>query len=493
MEDEIKTAERDAILLKLQESGERYRSLVENIHLGITSLDRGYRIVTINRVHAAMIGKSVDDCIGQECFRIFEKKEAVCAHCPGTRAMASGLPAETEATAVRDDGSPCEVRVQAFPVCHSDGTVTGFIEVVEDITDRKQARAALAESEAKYQHLIETTGTGYLILDEQGRVVDANAEYARLSGHQDLREILGRCVVEWTAPHDRQRNAQEVEKCLRTGSVRHLEVDYVRADGAITPVEINASVICTKEGRRILSLCRDITKRRNVEVALRESEKRERRTLKHMLRATDHERQVIAYDIHDGLAQHLAAALMHFELFDHLKDANLQRAAEAYRAGIKMLRQGHSEARRLISGVRPPILDEEGVVAAIEHLVSERQGEDEPQIELCSRVAFTRLAPILENAIYRIVQEGLTNACKHSQSKRVEVSLMQRDDQLYIEIRDGGVGFDVDTGSESRFGLQGIRERVRLLGGKVTIRSHPGKGTCLGVELPVVERESHQD
>ena len=178
--------------------------------------------------------------------------------------------------------------------------------------------------------MVETTDTGYLILEASGRVVDANDEYVRISGHHALEAILGRSVVEWTAPYDVDRNAKEVKKCVERGYVRELEIDYVRPDGRVTPVEINASCLDTKQGRRILSLCQDISERRQAHEAL----VRERRTLKHMLRASDHERQLIAYDIHDGLAQQLAGAVMQFEVFNHLREARPKQASDAYHAAM---------------------------------------------------------------------------------------------------------------------------------------------------------------
>jgi PAS domain S-box-containing protein len=138
--------ERKQAEIVLRESEERYRSLVDNISMGITLMDCHYRIVTINRVHADMIGRPVEHCIGQECFRVFEKREAVCPHCPGTRAMATGMPAEVEAMGVRDNGTTYPARVQAFPLFGSDMTINGFIEVVEDITDRKHTEQELTNA-----------------------------------------------------------------------------------------------------------------------------------------------------------------------------------------------------------------------------------------------------------------------------------------------------------------------------------------------------------
>ncbi len=215
---------------------------------------------------------------------------------------------------------------------------------------------------------------------------------------------------------------------------------------------------------------------------------RERRNLMHLLQASDRERQRIAYEIHDGLAQQLAGAIMQFQTFEHLKERNPGAAAKAYDAGTTMLRQGHFEVRRLIAGIRPPILDELGVVEAVAHLVHEQNRESGPKIEYCNKVNFDRLLPIFEEAIFRVCQEGLANACRHSRSPRVRVRLWQQGDRVRIEVRDWGTGFVAKAVPENSFGLEGIRQRVRLLGGKCSIRSASHKGTRVRVELPVVKR-----
>ncbi|MEK6742548.1 MAG: PAS domain S-box protein [Nitrospirota bacterium] len=135
-----------------------------------------------------------------------------------------------------------------------------------------KAAAAQKESEEKYRLLIEATNTGYVIIDEQGMVLDANEEYVKMSGHDSLEEIIGRVVTEWTAAYDLERNAAEVRKCMECGSVRHLVIDYVGPQGRATPVEINATVLRGAGSPRIFTVCRDITERRRAEEALRESE-----------------------------------------------------------------------------------------------------------------------------------------------------------------------------------------------------------------------------
>jgi PAS domain S-box-containing protein len=152
------------------------------------------------------------------------------------------------------------------------------LALVRDITARRTAEATLRESESKYKQLIEITGTGYVILDHQGQVIDANQEYARLAGRPGPEEVIGRSVLEWTAPQDRERNAAEVRKCIEQGFVRHLEIDYVTPDGRVNPIEIDAAVLEGSDPLRILTLCRDIADRKRFENALRQSEERFRLT-----------------------------------------------------------------------------------------------------------------------------------------------------------------------------------------------------------------------
>lgn len=357
--------------------------------------------------------------------------------------------------------------------------------VLADLSERKRAEAELAESEAKYRQLIETTGTGYVILDEECCVLDANPEFVRLTGRQTLDEIRGHNVLEWTTPRDRDRAIVEIQKCLSRLHARQVEIGHLQPDGTILPVDINATCIDTREGRRIVGLCRDITERHQARQAL----ERERQTLWHMLQASDHERQVIAYEIHDGLTQLLTGAMMQYQAYEHLKDGQPDKAAMAYAMGGEMLQMAHAEARRLISGVRPPVLDEAGLETAIAHLVHDRRAAREPKVEYQSDVEFDRLPRILENALYRIAQEALANACKHSGTQRVAVQLTQNAATIRLQVEDWGDGFDPATVPEGHFGLEGIRERVRLLGGQLQIDSAPGRGTRLRVEVPLLEQE----
>ncbi len=222
-----------------------------------------------------------------------------------------------------------------------------------------------------------------------------------------------------------------------------------------------------------------------------EERRRAEQALRNLLAASDRERQLISYEIHDGLAQEVAGAKIGFDAYEHLKEGRPQEAASVYANGVRLLDQALTEVRRLIGQLRPPILDEEGVVAAIEHLVHDSRNHIGLEIEFHSNVEFDRLEPALESALLRMVQEAVTNTQKHSGSNRVLIELSQTGPMIRLEIRDWGVGFD-PAATTTGFGLEGIRQRARLHGGDASVESAPGQGTCIVVSLPVVEREGDQ-
>jgi PAS domain S-box-containing protein len=357
--------------------------------------------------------------------------------------------------------------------------------VITDITERKRAEEALRQSHDELQAIYDQVADGIVVVDVASmKGIRSNAAHCRMLGYS-AEEAKSLTVERLHPPAVLPTVRTYLAAILQGGVQRISELPFLRKDGKTIYVDVVSSRMCYDGRPALISFFHDVTERRQAHEAL----KRHHQTLKHLLQSSDHERQLIAYEIHDGLAQQLAGAIMEFDTFDHLRNDKPKQAADAFHAGMTMLRQGHFEARRLIAGVRPPILDEEGIVAAVGHLVNEQIRRKGPKIEYRSRVEFDRLDPTLENAIYRIAQEALTNACKHATSKRISVRLQQSGDRVRIEIRDWGLGFDPKSVPKSHFGLEGIRQRARLLGGKCGIRSNMGMGTSVRVELPVVPRD----
>ena len=180
---------------------------------------------------------------------------------------------------------------------------------------------------------------------------------------------------------------------------------------------------------------------------------KEQRYLRYMLELQERDRQMVSYEIHDGLVQQLAAAMMQFEMFSRATGHKAKAVWKTFETGVQMLSESMREARRLINGLRSPILDELGVVAAVEDLISQNSDQEKPEIDFVHHLDCERLAPSLEYVVFRIVQESLTNARRYSRSERVLVRLSQRDDDIRIEVQDWGIGFNPRKVGDGHFGL----------------------------------------
>ncbi len=352
---------------------------------------------------------------------------------------------------------------------------------------RKQAvrvEQLVAQRTAELYTISNSALDAVVMMDHDGNVVHWNPAAERIFGY-GRNEILGRHVHDTLVPEKyREAAGQGIKKFAESGLGivvgNVLELEAVRKDGSQFPIEISVSPI-RRDGRWwAVAIIRDITKRRLVE----ERVLKEQQLLRELLDLQERERKLLAYEIHDGLAQQLTGALFQLQT---IHDQEPEQAKKTLENVMRLLRDGIGETRRLIGGLRPPILDESGIIAAVDYLIAQQQQHDALEIEFTHEVRSQRFAPPLESAVFRIVQESLANAARHSRSKKVRVELIQLEDCIRLEIRDWGIGFNVAEVVQGRFGLQGIRERARLLGGKATVDSAPGKGTHIVVELPLVE------
>lgn len=285
-------------------------------------------------------------------------------------------------------------------------------------------------------------------------------------------ELVGQAVLDVYG--DVPEMEQELFQALNgEPGLVHLEIGGLALEAWHFPLRNQEGEVVGRAGMAL-----DLTQRKRAEKKLEAG----RRLMEQMLHSHERDRRLIAYEIHDGLVQDVTAAQMQLEtLLQSQLPPGFARDQVQLAAGF--VRKSVSQARELISGLRPPILDELGVVPAIEYLIESRQ-EERPSVKFTPRVQFDRLESLLEATIYRIVQEAVTNVKRHSQSDRSEIRLTQVGDRIHIEIEDWGIGFDPAGVTKDRFGLQGIRERARLLRGRAVINSAPGKGTRIFVDLP---------
>ena len=273
----------------LARSEEKWRGMYEQASDAILLIDDERRYVDANPAACALIGVDLVDLLGHDInvfIRPLPRPDLPDTPTRWARFLSDGSDAK-ECTVHRLDGGVRYVSFRARanfqPGLH--------VCVARDITEQRLAEESLRRTEQLYRSLIETTGTGYLVADEQGRVLDANAEYVHLTGHASLTDILGRYPGEWIAAHDRERYAVGLARCRERGVLRDLEIDFLHPRGQAVPVEINTTAVPTDEGTRLLTLCHDITgrlqTRRELQNASRELETRVERRTAELARASE--------------------------------------------------------------------------------------------------------------------------------------------------------------------------------------------------------------
>jgi len=204
-----------------------------------------------------------------------------------------------------------------------------------------------------------------------------------------------------------------------------------------------------------------------------------------LLRRLAEQRDLIAMDLHDGMLQEVTGARMELESLLSGEKIPKGPVRDSLVRILDLLRRAAAEGRRVVLGLRPAVLETEGLSTAIARLTAD-QPQGGPKVEFRSTVPSIRLDPYAEDMVYRIVEEAVTNLRRHSQSERAEVLVRCLADRLEIVVQDWGVGFDPARVADKRLGLKGIRERARLLGGRVQVDAAPGKGTRIVVDLPLV-------
>jgi PAS domain S-box-containing protein len=475
----------------LRASEERFRVTFEEAPVGMAICVEDGVIAKANRALCRISGYTQEELIGRHVRDLAHPEDRETSGPFVKKLLAGEIPSFTlEKRYLRKDGQPFWAQATTAAAHGPDGKIAFALGVVEDIDDRKRAEEDLRQSERRFRNYFEQGLIGMAVTSVDKRWLEVNDRLCQILGYS-REELFQKTWEELTYPDDLQPNLQLFNPLL-AGEIEHFTLNkrYLKKDGSVVHATIHTRAFRNEDGTigHIVTLIEDITARKQAEEAL----ERERQSLWRMLQASDHERQIISYEIHDGLAQYLAAAGMQFQAYDSLRENLPVEAKRAYETALELVRQAHAESRRLINEVRPPVIDETGIETAISHLVHEQRRHGGPKIKFDSDVQFGKLLPILENALYRIAQEALTNACKHSKSKKVTVTLAQDGQDVRLEVRDWGIGFDTESIKEGHFGLESIRQRARLLGGRVTIETKPGFGTLVQAVVPIVERQNEE-
>jgi two-component system, NarL family, sensor histidine kinase UhpB len=292
-------------------------------------------------------------------------------------------------------------------------------------------------------------------------------------------------------PEDRERAVTRYERHMTTGEPYDEVYRLVQDDGGVLWFHDRATLLPGADGAPALShgVLFDVTERRRTEEALRRSEAARQEVLEAMLHAEAAARAQIAGELHDDTIQVMAAALMAVERVSLAAAGTAdERVVEALAAARSTLQTAVERARRLTFELRPPLLDAQGLAAALRDLAAEAEREGGFTIALDAPLA--RFSYTVEDLAFRTVKEALANARKHSEARAVQVRIWTDDASLHGRVTDDGRGFDVDRALDRRgmrlhIGLDSMRERIRLAGGDVSITSAPGRGATVDFALPL--------
>ena len=295
----------------LRESERRFREMMENVHLLAVMLDREGRITFCNEFLLQLTGWQREEVTGINWFDTFVPADQAVKDLFLKSIAGETIPPHHENDIATRIGERRRIAWSNTVLRDSQGKIIGTASIGEDITERKRAEDALRISEEKHRGVVDACPDAVVMSDLNGRVLFASRQAWGLLGLSDSDELLGRSVFDWVIEDDRKRLAGNMSNLVEVGVRRNTEYTSIRQDGTTVPVDVSSVVIrdATGQQKAVMAVIRDITDRKRAEDAL----ERERQSLWRMLQASDHERQIISYEIHDGLAQYLAAAAMQFQ------------------------------------------------------------------------------------------------------------------------------------------------------------------------------------
>ena len=363
---------------------------------------------------------------------------------------------------------------------------TGPVLPPDDLTQDTAAHQRTAE---RFQGLFELVPYATLVVDEQGRIVLVNWQAEQLFGY-GRDEIVGRPIENLIPERFRRRYVQHQARYLANPRLwavdgRH-ELYGLRRDGTEFPVEIGLNPLVGDDGMLVSATIRDITRRKQEEDKLRRSRQQLRELSACLLSMREEERTRIARAIHDDLGQALTALKMDLAWLQKRLDARQKTQLEKTRDMAELIDTIVQTVRGLATELRPGILDDIGLLAAIEWQLQEFQRRTDIACELTSSLEEISLDEAGATTVFRIFQEALTNVARHAQASRVEVSVEETAEALIVHISDNGRGITPDEHDNPKsIGLLGMRERAWQRGGEVRIQGTAGKGTAVTIWLPL--------
>ncbi|MGR3309477.1 MAG: PAS domain S-box protein [Candidatus Brocadiales bacterium] len=457
----------------LRASEKKYRTLIENLPQKIFHKDINSIYVSCNDSFAKEYNIKPDEIAGKSDYDFVPKDLAGKYRVDDKRIMASGRTEDIEEKYVKD-GQEFFIQTVKTPIRDEKGSVVGVLGIFWDITGHKKA-----EDEIRY--LNEYLKTILESIDVYIRVVNPklNVEYENPPLKKRFGDGVGKpCYLAW------QRNLPcencTSERAILTNSVQRKEETL--PDGQI--FSVTSVPIKTRDGRSsAVEIIYDVTR-------LKQSEYEIRSLTSRILSAQEEERKRISRELHDETGQAITAIKINLKLVEQNFRKNVPDTKRIISDTKQILTQVMKDIKRLSYDLRPAMIDDLGMVPAIQSYARELAERTGINVVVKSELVAQRFPQEVEISLYRILQEALTNVVKHSKAKNVKIELLEEKTTLVMKVGDDGCGFDTEKVwkgklNKSALGLIGIRERATILRGNLEITSARNKGTKLIVRLPL--------
>jgi PAS domain S-box-containing protein len=466
------TSDRRDAEAAFRSSEERVQAVVRNAPVLLFAFDRLGVITLAEGIGLAALGRFPGESVGFSVWELYADQ-------PGAlQGMREALHGKTVHAELQEAGHVLSVTYG--PLRETDGSVTGAIGVMVDVTDRRAAEDALRDQSELYEALVDAQSDlgDLVLLVEDGRVAYANQAVSDITGYAREELMAMTSLLELVPAEERDALADRIEKLRGAAGTHRFDATIQRSDGGRLALEVAQISVELGGHSRIFTVARDVTDRRRIE-------EERRALLSRLVTVQEEQRHRIANDIHDdsiqtmfgvGIRLHVLRTMLRDE--EHLKViSNLEATVD----------QAIGRLRHLIFELRPTALDHDGLLPALRLYLDQMHAESGIEFDLQSQLS---VEPPGEPRVtlYRLAQEALVNVRKHAQAHRVRVSLGDRDGGIAVRIQDDGRGFHVGratTAVPGHLGMAAMRERARMAGGWVELDSAVNRGTTVEFWIPL--------
>ena len=475
--------------------------LMEDTSDAIFSTGPSFMIRTWNKAAEMFFGYTAEEAIGKSAgnlLRVDLGEEVIHAI---RRELVESNYWKGEVYYKSKNGSTLTVLLSASGVRNPQGDLEGFVMVCRDFTERKKLELQLHQFNKELEWQVakktaELTDYKYAldqsaivsITDEKGVIKYVNGNFCKISHYRE-EELIGQHHHIISSRYHPAWFFRDMWLTISKGKVWKGEIRNKAKDGAIYWVYMTIIPFLNEKGEpfEYIALDSDISERKKAEALLDQSYQDIRQLASHLQDVREEERAGIAREIHDELGQQLTGLKMDLSWIGKRKliqDDN--EASQKVVTIMNLLDTTIKTVRRIATDLRPSILDDLGLLAAIEWQSQEFGNRSGISTDFSTTLYEFKYPPTIAIGLFRICQESLTNVARHAAATSIRISLEEENENIVLTIRDNGKGFDTQKiGGKKTLGLLGMKERTLMMGGEFRIESLPGKGTALLVTVPI--------